>query len=185
MEIDGVVRDMGEVILKSRASPAVISLYDEIRAMAGSFIPNLFFRVTNTIDYVEEPKGRDIWQTPEETLGGTGDCEDFTILLASVALKAEIPTRLRVTVTPGKTYFNHIYPLFYDGGEWIVADATPRNPELGREGMYDRERTYGINGGTYLIGEQLGLGRGSYLSYLMAFSIGIFLVIAIIPWSRK
>ncbi|NWF77588.1 MAG: transglutaminase domain-containing protein [Chloroflexi bacterium] len=43
--------------------------------------------VANEIDYISDEKrlGGDHWQTPEETLRlGTGDCEDFSILLCSL-----------------------------------------------------------------------------------------------------
>jgi len=49
------------------------------------------------IEYDSEPYSTDFWQTPFETLLlGNGDCEDFALLLQSIAMHLNIQTRVVV-----------------------------------------------------------------------------------------
>lgn len=51
--------------------------------------------VRRRVRYKAEPKGRDHWQKPEETLKlGTGDCDDFAILTLSMCRKAKVQARM-------------------------------------------------------------------------------------------
>lgn len=54
--------------------------------------------VARRIRYKQEPKRTDKWQTHAETQRlGTGDCEDFAILVAHLCLKAGIPCKVFLT----------------------------------------------------------------------------------------
>ncbi len=172
MDIDTKINRMAEMIFEGKDSPAVLAFYNRIKTMSGPFYSDLFYTVAGEVTYTKEPYGRDYWQTPDETLEGRGDCEDYAILLASASLHAKVPTRLKTVSVKGE-YFDHVYPLFFDGKTWLVADATSSRPRLGEETVFYDERTYGINGGVYLIGEQLGSFKGSFLSYLFSFAVGM------------
>jgi len=59
--------------------------------------------VVLNIRYQTEPAGQDYWQTPTETLSnGTGDCEDFAILLCSLVLayNSSVPAECVVIGSP-------------------------------------------------------------------------------------
>lgn len=59
--------------------------------------------VRTHITYKEEPPGQDYWQSASETLSwGTGDCEDFAILLAS--LVGELGGQARLDIIEGHAF---------------------------------------------------------------------------------
>ncbi|MGE4319520.1 MAG: hypothetical protein AB7E96_11550 [Deferribacterales bacterium] len=62
----------------------------------------LFYYVQNNIPYVPEPDGPENVQTPEETLAKGGDCEDQSILLAS--LLSHVSLKPYLVIVPGHMY---------------------------------------------------------------------------------
>ena len=59
--------------------------------------------VHRTIAYKPELR-TDIWQPPSITLLGTGDCEDMSLLLASILLKMKIPVKLTYGLLEGRPH---------------------------------------------------------------------------------
>lgn len=60
-------------------------IYPESPAYNYDKLCAIFDYVSETIDYTSEPEGEDIWKEPEESLStGTGDCEDFSLLIATM-----------------------------------------------------------------------------------------------------
>lgn len=175
MDIDVKINRMAQMIFDGRDSSSILPFFEKIANMPGPFYSDLFYTVSSQVTYTKEPYGRDYWQTPIETLEGTGDCEDYAILLSALSLHAKVPTRLKAVSVKGE-YYDHVYPLFLGDKSWLAADATAARPELGRETVRYKERTYAIDGGVYLIGEELGRFKGSALSYLLAFGIGVFFI---------
>lgn len=62
-----------------------------------------------------------------------GDCDDFSILIASMAESVGIPSRLATTQTIEPGSWSHIYPELLVNGRWLAADATNANAPLGWE----------------------------------------------------
>ena len=101
--------------------------------------------VHSNITYKAEPSGEDVWQSPAETLSLlTGDCEDYTLLLAAMITALGGTTRFHVetdhaflsvyvgTDLPAATdalsrYYNtklHVASFSDRYGYWMTADAT-------------------------------------------------------------
>lgn len=101
--------------------------------------------VHQNIAYKAEPPGDDHWQSPAETLDlRTGDCEDYTFLLAALVTAMGGTTRfhvetdhafLSIFVGPDLQAATHSLSLYYNtdlrtaafgdqDGQWLVADAT-------------------------------------------------------------
>lgn len=102
------------------------------------------------IDFVPEHPGRDRFQEATETLRlGKGDCEDFTILLGSVARHLGLPLRLRVA-SPDRYRWLHIYPVggypSINPSQWISVDASAKTKPIGWENTtkYHFFRDYGL-----------------------------------------
>jgi len=97
--------------------------------------------VATNIDYMsdEEEWGvEEYWQTPEETLRlGTGDCEDFVVLLCSLlrvyGIDAEqVYVALSVDVDDENGHAFLIEDWYHDGEWWrIESQAPPWRPEFG------------------------------------------------------
>ena len=95
--------------------------------------------VADNIEYMSDEEQRgvdDYWQTPEETLSlGTGDCEDFAILLCSLLRAYGIDAeQVYVTLGVDDERYTHAFLIedWYLGGEWREiepqADAQPLPP---------------------------------------------------------
>jgi transglutaminase-like putative cysteine protease len=78
----------------------------------------LFDDTKETIQYVSDPRGKDLWSTPSETITvGAGDCDDYAILLASLIEAIGGTSRVYLTDT-------HAFAAVYIGNDTeIIADA--------------------------------------------------------------
>jgi hypothetical protein len=82
--------------------------------------------VATNIDYMldEQRWGEDYWQTPEETLSyGSGDCEDFSVLLCSLLRAYGIDAErvyVALGVDDGSEEPGHAFLIedWYHNGEW-------------------------------------------------------------------
>ena len=177
MEINRVFLQIGEMMIEGKNDPLVDEFAKEVKNVSGNLSDNLLWKVANSVTYVKDIK--EYWQSPAQTLEkGQGDCEDFTILLGSAALRLGILTRYKVVSTNGETW-DHIYPLLYEASNkrWYAADATLDNIRLGRECQHLTEVTFGVNGGVYQLGSYI---QYSSFEWLFALAITIVAMIAIV-----
>lgn len=107
---------------------------------------SLFDDTKNRIDYISDPRGRDLWSPPGDTLLiGAGDCDDYAILLASLVESIGGTARIYLTDThafatvyigdEGNTqlvvegvrqYYGNL-PVYYttdEYGSWLLMDPT-------------------------------------------------------------
>ena len=175
MVIDVLARDIGKLIKEGKESVLTEAYQFDIKLKGGNFLSALLFETANRIHYSPEPEGRDDWQSVEETLlKKTGDCEDFTILIGAVLLRAGYPVLLKLTAS--KDEFDHIYPLTWDGKSWVALDGTLHNIGLNFEGSYVKSLMYNLNGGLVKEGDFLST---SYLGWFVAVVFIIFILIRI------
>lgn len=149
MNIDVLAEDIGKLIIKGSKSVLIEAYCFSVELKAkteGSFLSNLLHETANRIIYTPEPEGRDDWQNIETTLlKKTGDCEDFTILIGACLLYNGYPVLLKFTAN--KEEFDHVYPITWDGKEWVALDGTLKNNiGLGHEGSYVKSVTYNLSG---------------------------------------
>jgi transglutaminase-like putative cysteine protease len=77
---------------------------------------SLFDDTKNNIQYISDPRGRDIWSPPYDTLKvGAGDCDDYAILLASLIESIGGTSRIYLTDT-------HAFTAVYIGDEENTMD---------------------------------------------------------------
>lgn len=90
------------------------------------------------VRYIRDPYGRDVYQSALDTLEKfkTGDCEDLTILIASMVLSIGYPIALKLASIDGEIW-DHIYSLAGLPPEapikWVAMDTTLANGRLGLE----------------------------------------------------
>jgi len=180
MNVPYVAEKMGEFIKEGKKSPEIVSLCDEVRGKSGNFISNLFYRIAYSVTYTKEVEGNDVWQTPKETLGGRGDCEDFAIVLACAAVHEKIPCMVKFVALDAE-YINHVYPVLYDEGpdEWFACDATPNhNAQLGFEAAYRFAELYRVDGGIWPVGKEISITEtGLFWMTLLVIILFIILVL--------
>ena len=78
----------------------------------------LFDDTKENIQYISDPRGKDLWSTPGETITvGAGDCDDYAILLASLIEAIGGTSRVYLTDT-------HAFAAAYIGNDTeTIADA--------------------------------------------------------------
>jgi transglutaminase-like putative cysteine protease len=107
---------------------------------------SLFDDTKSTIDYISDPRGRDLWSAPGDTLEiGAGDCDDYSILLASLVEAIGGTSRIYLTDTHAfasvyignasntaltieaiRQYYGDL-PVYYttdEYGSWLILDPT-------------------------------------------------------------
>lgn len=93
------------------------------------------FTVRN-VRYVPDPEGYDLFSTLRHTLeAGGGDCDDMTIVLASLHKALGFSCRARVVSTSSKSW-EHVYPMVAvprGGSRFIALDPTVRGATPGWE----------------------------------------------------
>lgn len=107
---------------------------------------SLFDDTKNRIDYINDPRGRDMWSPPGDTLlVGAGDCDDYAILLASLVESIGGTARIYLTdthafaavyigdedntqlVVEGVRQYYGDLPVYYttdEYGSWLLMDPT-------------------------------------------------------------
>jgi len=104
----------------------------------------LFDDTKDNIQYISDPRGKDLWSTPGETITvGAGDCDDYAILLASLIEAIGGTSRVYLTDTHAfaaayignntediadavGNYYGPV-PIYYttdDYGCWLMMDPT-------------------------------------------------------------
>lgn len=90
----------------------------------------------------------DTFQTAYRTWEfAAGDCDDHTILIASLLSVIGLTTRLRVTAPSKWADWAHIYPVVgipaHDPRKWVALDTTLENPtKFGHELRFGKNRDY-------------------------------------------
>lgn len=104
----------------------------------------LFDDTKEKILYISDPRGKDLWSTPSDTITiGAGDCDDYAILLASLIESIGGTSRIYLTDTHAFTavyignntneigtaigkYYGSV-PIYYttdEYGSWLMMDPT-------------------------------------------------------------
>lgn len=88
--------------------------------------------VRDNIRYTKDINGVETLHTAEKVLElGYGDCDDKTILAASMLESVGHPTRLKaVGFAPGN--LSHVYPEVMLGRKWVPVETTMAGWELGQ-----------------------------------------------------
>jgi len=124
----------GYTTYSNKVKKLVIPTNDEVRKIAGksaSIYPGkynlgqiiyLFEYVRFDIKYLSDPRGMDLWATPEQTIKAiAGDCDDKTILLSSLIESIGGTSRIYALD-------DHLFVAFYSGNDnstkWIKNELT-------------------------------------------------------------
>lgn len=122
---DPVVHELAATILRSQGVPA-FDWAGEARAIYNWVLQNIRF--------TRDVYGKETLHSAREIIRlGIGDCDDFTILICSLAATIGHATRIvTVAKTEDEGNFSHVFPQVCLDGEWISLDAARKNPGFGR-----------------------------------------------------
>ena len=85
------------------------------------------------VRYLQDAAGQDTYQTLRATLEiGGGDCDDFTIGLATLAGAIGYRSIARIISVKGDTW-DHVYPVIKTRRGWIALDGTEKGKRPGWE----------------------------------------------------
>ena len=94
----------------------------------------IYYFVQQNINYVNDPVSREYLASTTETLStGSGDCDDYSILLSNLLQSIGIPTRF--VFVPSHVYVQANLPdamkKYQQEDSWVNLDATCSNCEFG------------------------------------------------------
>lgn len=121
---------------QGRKDPGVIALAEQVTKVcpAQDFsceVGALFQWVKKHIRYVRDPRDVEKINTAERTLRvGTGDCDDMSVLLASLLEAVNNKTRFWVLAFDSGDY-EHVVTQVRAGVEWITLDPTVSYSNVG------------------------------------------------------
>ncbi|MDG6243572.1 MAG: transglutaminase family protein [Methanolobus sp.] len=100
-------------------------------------ICSLFDDTKEKIQYISDPRGKDLWSPPSDTLAvGAGDCEDYAILLASLIESIGGTSRIYLTDS-------HAFAAVYIGNNNTEAIANAIGEYYGSVPIYYTTDEYG------------------------------------------
>lgn len=158
------VQKMVELIRAGIKSPAIRQKAVQVIKAAGvrpydrrAEVNALFSYVKSTFRFVQDPTLVELIHTPEKLLEiRSGDCDDFTVFLASLLGAVGYETRVAI-VGPGKDVWSHTFPEVLLDGNWVPLDATKTDPAhllaARKAGNY---KTFALQGGV-MLGRGLGI----------------------------
>lgn len=89
----------------------------------------LFNEIKKRVRYTWDPLDYDAFQTPAKTLElQTGDCDDYTSLLAACLRTVGIEVRTRIVETTGAGTWSHIYLMAKVQDGWMSLDLSVKEP---------------------------------------------------------
>jgi len=132
------LRKLAESIISSKGIPPY-QYFDELSA--------LHLWVQSHVRYTKDPVDVEYIQTPEQTmLSGVGDCDDFTVLLGSLAESIGHPIDIKVVSRFSGRDFHHVYPVArVDGREFGLDASMPFVPGMQVSGI-QKSKLYPSNG---------------------------------------
>ena len=132
------LRLMRDMIRRARLDPAIIQAAHSIIYLAPerdeyAEVCALYEWVRDHVRYVRDVAGVETLAYPVKTLQRlSGDCDDQTALLCSLAESVGYPTRL-VMAAYQSSDWEHVYCQIFARGEWINCDPIDRDYSLGSE----------------------------------------------------
>lgn len=130
------MRAMSHIVKAYKKAPQIRELALSIvnglpqKAFAGE-ARRVHLFVRDRVRYVKDIRGIETIQTPIQTLRiGQGDCDDKSILVASLLESLGHPTRFVAVGMQPKTY-QHVFPQTKIGGKWVTLETTEPWP-MGR-----------------------------------------------------
>lgn len=113
----------------------------------------IFEYVKAGIRYLRDPEGTEYVQTPLRHIANIerdgvsfGDCDDMSLLLATLLKSAGYKTRYVIISSPGNpgTSYNHIFVETLDPsiGVWISLDATMKEKPYGWKPEFNKRKEY-------------------------------------------
>lgn len=139
MEIDETNRQEVRLDMVKGEDPAIKTVADKIVSISCDssricYAKAIFYFVRDNFQYVNDPTAYEYVKTAKQSLvSGNGDCDDASVLLAS--LLDAIGVRTRFVFVPGHVYIQAYLPealnRYKEEGEWVNMDATCSYCEFG------------------------------------------------------
>lgn len=87
----------------------------------------------NAATFEPDEPGRQVLKTPAALIREKrGNCVDYTILMAALALAAKIPVIIKVVQVAGSNDYGHVYPVI----NGLPCDVVPYQRQDGKEHLY-------------------------------------------------
>lgn len=116
-----------------KAETTIYLMYEMVNRYYMDMVPYVhlglleIYDLIRSIPFREDMPGYEVLMRPAYTMnmqGAGGDCDDFSIALASWAKLKNIPFKFVAVRRPDKNTLHHVGVLLYINGMWLPYDAT-------------------------------------------------------------
>jgi Transglutaminase-like superfamily len=128
---------MRELVDEALRDPSIIRLATDIVRSAPAFddyaeANALYEWVRRNVRFTKDPVNKEKLYPPAELLKiRAGDCDDISMLLATLLMAVGYPARLMTIAAPGSPdQFSHVYVEAEIGGQWIPLDPARADSEF-------------------------------------------------------
>jgi hypothetical protein len=134
--VEQTIQTMRELVDEALHDPAIIRLATDIVRSVPAFddaseLKALFDWEIGNIRFTKDPVNKEKLYPPAELLKiRAGDCDDMSMLIATLAMAVGYPARL-VTVAVNGDEFSHVYAEANLNGQWIPLDTARFDSEFG------------------------------------------------------
>lgn len=128
--IRGLINQGRKDINVRRLAENLLSEYPLDRLSPEDILSILFDYVKKNISYLNDPVDVEFIRSAPRLLSEPfGDCDDYTVLLGSLAESVGIPIGIKVIDAENDNRFHHVYPVALLPGRQLAMDATMPGPE--------------------------------------------------------
>lgn len=173
--VEQTIALMRELVDEALRDPSIIRLATDIVRPVAAFddyaeANALYEWVRSNIRFTKDPVNKEKLYPPAELLKiRAGDCDDISMLLATLLMAVGYPARLMTIAAPGSPdQFSHVYveaEVPAGSGQWIPVDPARADSQFGvAPPMFTRARWWSLVDSSY--GDLSGMRRRSALSGL-------------------
>lgn len=151
------ISKMRELVDSALRNPSIIRLAKDIVASAPAYNETaeaqaIYNWVLSNIRFTRDPVSKETLYPPAELLKiRSGDCDDISMLVATLLMAVGIPARLvTVSANPSSSDFSHVYAEGQIEGEWTPIDPARVDSAFGQgPAMYFRKRAWSLTDSGY------------------------------------
>jgi hypothetical protein len=136
--VEQTVHQMRNLVDEALHDPSIIRLATDIVRSVPAFddyseANALYTWVRQNIRFTKDPVGKEKLYPPSELLKiRAGDCDDISMLLATLLMSVGYPARLMTVAADGSDdQFSHVYVEGNVGGDWVAMDPARSDSQFG------------------------------------------------------
>lgn len=130
-DVHDTIRAMQRIVWENYDNSEIVALAKSLKRYSDEETFSAVWNwVRENIHYRNDEQGKEQLRRPQRTISDrTGDCDDYSILIASILLNLGYDCKLVVAAYRERNQWQHVYPTAYghDGRRYVL-DCVPEIP---------------------------------------------------------